>query len=101
MGKMFSESSVRYEQSFASRIFALIRRSIEAFGELVVSGPVGKEILRGYANYLTFRMTLDQIAQGEASNVDFASWAKRVIADDKPELATVRTRKRRPTPEPV
>lgn len=66
---------------------------LRIFGELVVSGSVAKELVRGYAHYLTYRMTLEQMAAGQGGNASMSAWAKRVIADDMPVLATVRTRK--------
>ena len=71
---------------------------LKMFGELTVSGSVAAELLRGYSVYLTQRMTLEQMAQGGASNVDMARWAANTIRDDRPVLARVRTRKRGPGP---
>lgn len=86
-----------------SEYLPLYADRLKMFGELTVSGSVATELLRAYQKYLTYRMTLAQIAQGAGSNVDFAAWAKRVTEDDKPVLATIQTRKNRTarTPEPV
>jgi hypothetical protein len=34
--------------------------------------------------YATFRTILEQMAEGGRSNVDFAAWAQKILADDSP-----------------
>jgi hypothetical protein len=61
----------------------LYQDRLNILGELTLSAGNAAELMHGYRQFLTMRMTLEQIAAGERSNVDFAHWAQRVIADEK------------------
>lgn len=76
-----------------SEYLPLYEDRLKLYGELVVTGSVAREILRGYRKYICYRTTLEQMAAGQGGNVDMSAWARRVISDDQPVLVTVRTRK--------
>src|ERR1700733_817031 len=61
----------------------LYQDRLNMLGELTLSAANAAELMHGYRQFLTMRMTLEQIAAGERSNVDFAAWANRVLADEK------------------
>jgi hypothetical protein len=56
---------------------------IRILGELTISAENAHELFHGYQQYLSMKMTLEQISRGDASNVDFSKWAARVISEEK------------------
>jgi hypothetical protein len=61
----------------------LYQDRLNMLGELRLSAANAAELMHGYRNFLTMRMTLEQISQGAASNVDFAKWSAQVLAEEK------------------
>lgn len=71
---------------------ALFADRIRMLGEVKLASDVIFELFREASQYHTMRFTLEQIANGGRSNIDYAAWAKRTIDDDDRNRKTLTLR---------
>jgi hypothetical protein len=77
-----------------SQNFDLYADRLILFSELRLSYGRALETFHRAKHYATFRTILEQMAEGGRSNADFASWAQKILADEKADRPKVKPRSR-------
>jgi chromosome condensin MukBEF complex kleisin-like MukF subunit len=75
-----------------SQNFDLYADRLMLFSELRLSYSHALETFHRAKHYATFRIILEQMAEGGRSNADFAAWAKKILADEKADRPKIKRR---------
>jgi len=62
------------------------------FSQVPLSYANARQLMHQARQFLTMRTTLEQIASGGRSNVDFSQWAKRILDEEKAGRPKVKRR---------